>query len=633
MICPRCGTEGDVSKSPCVRCGLLVRLPGQAGSTARTSVSPQQSTPSARRPSPSASSHRSISSPLSGPLPRVVPPTPGSSLSSEVKDSRPSWPSMPPQGGQAQVGASGQKPMPPSLRPFPTSATTPGSNQSQNRLQQNPPTSTIQQTSTQERHSAQPGAPVRNVPSRPTSTPLPPVPTTDRLGYGTNGVNGIHTTHTQQPLRPSRLVNTASTANGQQAASSQSVPMTPLPLTHTRAAHSAPAMPLSPGYVLRNGRYGLHELQSRQEWQAGAYEAIWLAQDAQRPGALVTLCELFFPENNSLKMQTMVRSATRVLTAIGRNPHVPTLWDAFSDQGRNFFVFEPMEGESLLGRMRRTGRALPEQEVIECCVQMTEVLEMLAQQSPPVIHGQIRPEYIVALRGGTQFVLTNFSPVLAGGATYLVAGIDRTHLTAYTAPEFTRGVVDPRTDLYALLASAYHAVTGSVPVVNDGGVTPAQRLNPTISPQFDMVLTKGLRANPAQRYQSAAELRQDLLAVRSANGNVSFRGNEPVGIRRAGAANAANMMNAAREPQPVQRGMDARNTPSADGGVSELLPTMMASAIGEDAHEEPEHRLLLPSPESLPPLAVRNDWAIAAYWLVGLLVCLIVLVILSRGFV
>ena len=42
MICPRCGNEWDVSKSPCSRCGLLVRLPARMRSAARMGTPPQR---------------------------------------------------------------------------------------------------------------------------------------------------------------------------------------------------------------------------------------------------------------------------------------------------------------------------------------------------------------------------------------------------------------------------------------------------------------------------------------------------------------------------------------------------------------------------------------------------------------
>jgi len=84
-----------------------------------------------------------------------------------------------------------------------------------------------------------------------------------------------------------------------------------------------------PGTLLRSGRYRLHELRSHQEWLSGAYEAVWIAQDAQRSGTLVTMCELVIPGQDTVRAQSLLRTSTMALTSIGRHPCVPTLWDAF----------------------------------------------------------------------------------------------------------------------------------------------------------------------------------------------------------------------------------------------------------------------------------------------------------------
>ena len=90
--------------------------------------------------------------------------------------------------------------------------------------------------------------------------------------------------------------------------------------------------------------------------------------------------------------------------------------------------------------------------------------------------------------------------VLAGGATQFVVGMERNRLSPYTAPEFVRGVVDVRTDMYSLIATAYHAVTGTVPSGISGSIAQAQRINHAISSEFDAILTKGLRSIANQRY-------------------------------------------------------------------------------------------------------------------------------------
>ena len=386
----------------------------------------------------------------------------------------------------------------------------------------------------------------------------------------------------------------------------------PAPGFQREPSASGRLRPLAPGTLLRAGRYRLQEQQDRQDWLGGVYEARWIAQDAQRGASPVVICELVLPENNSMVIQSTLRTATMALTSVGRHPHIPTLWDAFSDQGRNFFVFEPIDGESLLSRMRRTGRAMQEQDVVECCLQMTEVLELLAQQSPPLVHGLIRPEHIIISRYGSQYMLSHFSIVLAGGATQFVAGIDRTHLSAYTAPEFVRGLIDVRTDLYALLAAAYHAVTGSAPAGVSGSIPQAQRINPNISSQFDAILAKGLRPISSQRYQRPSELRQDLLAMRSVSSTLVPGGGQPAEP-------------AVRPQVPDGKQPYDPTSQSVQATVAQAFQSL--APIDEEAP-----RSLLPRPEELPPISQSNDMVNATIWVAAILILLVLLVALAHGF-
>ncbi len=372
--------------------------------------------------------------------------------------------------------------------------------------------------------------------------------------------------------------------------------------------------PLLPGVLLRGGRYRLQELQERQDWLSGVFEAIWLGKDAHRRGSQVMICEVVLPENASVMTQTILRTATMTLVSVGRHPHIPALWDAFSDQGRSFFVFELIEGDSLMTRMRYSGRALPEQEVIECCLQMTDVMDLLAQQSPQLVHGLIRPEHIILSRNGSQYILTNFSVVLAGGATQYIVGMERSRLSPYAAPELVRGVIDVRTDIYSLIATAYHAVTGSVPSGLSGSIPQAQRINSNVSPAFDAILSKGLRSVPNQRYQRPSELRQDLLAMRSVSGSlVSGDGSSPA-FQNNISSHVSN--NGQRTDLPAQRVPDH---------VDQALPLLLNST--EDIEDQAS---LLPKPEDLPPMKAANDALNAVILLSLILACLIAIVVLSH---
>jgi hypothetical protein len=97
----------------------------------------------------------------------------------------------------------------------------------------------------------------------------------------------------------------------------------------------------------------------------------------------------------------------------------------------------------------------------------------------------------------------------------------------YLSPEQARGeAVDARSDVYAAGCVLYELLTGEPPFTGDTPVAvayqhvredpkPPSSVNPQIPPALDAVILKALSKNPANRYQSAAELRADLVRVRN----------------------------------------------------------------------------------------------------------------------
>lgn len=339
----------------------------------------------------------------------------------------------------------------------------------------------------------------------------------------------------RHPIRPNRLIASTFTGGIKSTQASHSQLSSASSTPSGKEKHPTTLSQLKPGTLLHGGRYRLQEVIRRQDWLNGVYETMWYAYDAQRSWTQVMICELGVPESESMATQSMLRTATIALTSVGRHPNVSTLWDVFSDRDRNFFVLEPFEGESLLARLQRTGRVFSEPDVIDCCLQVIEILELLSQQSPPLVHGLIRPEHIMIGYPDSQYILTNFSLVLAGGAKQRIVGTEYSHLSPYVAPEFIKGIIDERSDLYSLMATAYHIITGSIPkdVDSSGRVLSARQRNPRISMPFEAILAKGLHVVASQRYQHISELRQALQILHSADSdrmqkNTSYSG-KPMG--------------------------------------------------------------------------------------------------------
>ena len=596
MICPRCGNEWDLSQGPCTRCGLMIRMPGQSKPT---TSSPMQKgagsadgLPSFKQPSGGLSSILPLNTAFPAPSAPTSQRGPTSGSSSLHPPASAAFPNTPRPSATPSTPLSGAS--------FPPTATS--SNLS--------PRGDILGTKPAKGEAPfgqvrpQAGFPTTDVLSKNATphTPLPPrVPRfTDPLPQDRRSA--------QSPLRSRRLVSDMLRDQAQHLQPPTLSQQSSGPLSQpTLNASPANTRVLFPGTILHNGRYRLHDLEDRQEWAPGVFEAMWIGQDAQRGASQVMICEVVLPNLGSITTQSKLRAATMALAAVGRHPHVPALWDAFSELERTFFVFEPIDGESLLTRMRRTGRALPEQDVIECCLQITEVLELLSQQVPPLVHGLIRPENIIVRRTGSEYVLTRFSIVLIRGATQFITGIERT--SPYSAPELVHGVVDVRSDIYSLLATAYHLVTGSAPTEIGGSIPQAKRLNPNVSAQFDAILARGLRPSANQRYQRPAELLQDLLVMRSVNGSL---------VSKAGRTGQVSV----QPPSPkTELSTPATNTSTS---AAQALPMLLTPV--EDAEER---ALLLPRPEELPPLADGNDSRNAAIWLGILLVCMIIIVMWS----
>jgi dihydroxyacetone kinase-like protein len=240
-----------------------------------------------------------------------------------------------------------------------------------------------------------------------------------------------------------------------------------------------------------------------QQWARDAYEAHWRAKDLLHREAPVIICEMELPAMKALAKQACLRTAMRALLFVGRHSHVPALLDVFRDHGREFFVFQAIEGETLLARLRRTRQMLSEQEAIEVCLQVTEALDAISQSEPPAIHGLISPAHILMTRNG-RWVLTNFSIVLASSAYQYLSDLDPSLLSPFSAPEFREGMIDNRSDLYSLLATAYYVVMGKFP--QEQGRT-------TLTSSFDTVFKKGLHSIVSQRYQHPSALLCELMAL------------------------------------------------------------------------------------------------------------------------
>ncbi len=222
---------------------------------------------------------------------------------------------------------------------------------------------------------------------------------------------------------------------------------------------------------------------------------------------------------------------TRFVDRLGRearivaslnHPNIVTGYDIDQEGGYHFFVMEFVEGKSLRELLQEWG-LFSEDKVLDVAMQAATALDHAYKRG--VIHRDIKPGNILIDADGL-VKLTDMG--LAKGPADLT--ITREGATVgtpqYISPEQARDPqkVDIRSDLYSLGATLFHMATGQPPfraetmanllmkVMHD--IAPsAAGINPELSEGLSLVIRKLLAKNPNLRYQTPAELLQDLERV------------------------------------------------------------------------------------------------------------------------
>ena len=195
------------------------------------------------------------------------------------------------------------------------------------------------------------------------------------------------------------------------------------------------------------------------------------------------------------------------------HPHLVRVGDFFEESGNIYLVMDYVEGESLADRIEREG-ALPEAQVLAWAKQLLAALAYCHDQG--VLHRDVKPQNVI-IRPGEQAVLVDF------GLVKLWDPNDprtRTAMQGMGTPEYAppeqygaqMGHTDPRSDVYSVGATVYHALVSQAPptatlrMADPEKFIPPRKAIPQVSPKTEMVVLKALELARSQRWQSATEM-------------------------------------------------------------------------------------------------------------------------------
>jgi len=249
---------------------------------------------------------------------------------------------------------------------------------------------------------------------------------------------------------------------------------------------------------------------------AGGMGAVYLARDEQlgEQVALKVIAGLALLDPSAADR---LRRETTLARKIS-HPNVVRMHDLGEEHGLLFVSMEYVAGESLAARIKRLG-AIPASQLRPLALQLCEGLT--AAHACGIIHRDLKPANIL-IDANERVKLIDFGIA----RSELTAGMTATNMVIgtpdYMAPEQVKGgALDARTDVYALGAVLYHALTGRPPFPGETPIAiglahcqdplvPPRQLRPEIPAAWEAVLLRALEKTPVARWPSVAALQAAL---------------------------------------------------------------------------------------------------------------------------
>src|SRR5713226_7587231 len=218
--------------------------------------------------------------------------------------------------------------------------------------------------------------------------------------------------------------------------------------------------------MLLNDRYRILEQVGQ-----GGFGSVYKAADTSFGDRLVAIKEM---EQKGLNVQEVEEAATSfkreaLLLANLRHPHLPRIYDHFSDSGRWYLVMDYIEGETLevyLQQSVRDARSGKEhllvEEVLDIGLQLCAVLDYLHTRQPPIIFRDLKPANVMRTPE-RHLYLIDF-----GIARHFKPGQIKDTIPlgspGYAAPEqYGKVQTTPRADIYSLGVILHQLLTGDDP--------------------------------------------------------------------------------------------------------------------------------------------------------------------------
>jgi serine/threonine-protein kinase len=206
------------------------------------------------------------------------------------------------------------------------------------------------------------------------------------------------------------------------------------------------------------------------------------------------------------------------------HPSIVAVYDTGEDMVGSlpvpYIVMEFVDGRTLRDLLRDDRRLLPERAA-EITDGVLRALDYSHRNG--IVHRDIKPGNVMLTRAGDVKVMDfGIARAVSDSQLTMTQTAQVIGTAQYLSPEQARGErVDARSDLYSTGCLLYELLTGRPPFTGDSPVAiayqhvkeepvPPSQLDPEVPPWADAIVLKAMQKDPADRYQSAGEMRNDI---------------------------------------------------------------------------------------------------------------------------
>lgn len=267
---------------------------------------------------------------------------------------------------------------------------------------------------------------------------------------------------------------------------------------------------LAPGAILQT-RYKITKLIGQ-----GGMGAIYLADDTRFSNRVCVIKEMLDhftdEEQRAIATTNFLREADMLSSM--HHEGIPEVYDRFSEGNRHYLVMEYIQGIDLEQKLEQASEPFDEKSVLNWAIQICDILSYLHNQKPPIIYRDMKPANLILTKTGkiymVDFGIARFFNPIKKGTMVGTQG--------YAPPEQYRGLMEPRSDLFALGATMHHLLTSRDPQEEPPFSFPKVRhLNNKVSASTEKLIEKSLEKDASDRFESAEDMLKAIMKITAAH--------------------------------------------------------------------------------------------------------------------